>query len=129
MKKLQTIRVSKSRRRFSLLFSLLIIFSPASFAQTHSFDVFTYQPPPFFTKSSLPSRLQFSMVNKDGTFCTITLYKSGPAKEDSTYLMAQWNRVVVKTLTGASVVFAFSDKSFKGPVEAFSANLHLKDQQ
>ena len=33
-----------------------------------------------------------------------------------------------KTKTTACVVFAFSDKMFKGPIENFSKNLHLTDQ-
>jgi hypothetical protein len=142
------------------------------FAQTDSFDVFTYQPPAFFTKSELPSRAQFNLTNNDTSFCTITLYKSRPAKEDLLKdVMSQWNEQVVKRLakptkkplkilteqlwdgwtstlaignfyqrkkkcvvmlysfrknaTTACAVFAFSDKSFKGPVELFSKNLHL----
>jgi hypothetical protein len=74
-----------------------------SFAQTSSFDVFTCQPPEFFTKSELPSRLQFNMTNKDGSFCTITLYKSLPAKEDVMKdVTSQWNEQVVKRLTKAN---------------------------
>ncbi len=149
--------------------------TPAGFAQTNSFDVFTYQAPEFFTKSELPSRVQFHLTNKDGSFCTITLYKSLPAKEDILkVVMSQWNEEVVKrlskadkkpsrTLTGqvldgwtsalsignfyqtkkkcvvmlytfsnnktsACAVYAFSDKTFKGPIELFSKNLHLHTQ-
>jgi hypothetical protein len=144
-------------------------------AQTDSFDVFTYQPPEFFSKSVLPSRAQFSMTNKDGNFCTITLYKSQPAKDDVMKdIVSQWNDQVVKRLAKADkkpvrvmteqlwdgwvstlaignfhqgkkkcvvmlqsfrknqasvcAVFALSDKIFKGPVENFSRNLHLKNQ-
>jgi hypothetical protein len=143
-----------------------------AFAQTDSFDVFTYQAPEFFTKSELPSRVQFHLTNKDGSFCTITLYKSLPAKENLLKVaMSQWNEQVVKRLAKADkkptqiltgkdwdgwpsalsignfyqnkkkcvvmlytfsnnkiascAVYAFSDKSFKGPIELFSKNLHL----
>ena len=150
---------------FSLLCSVCI-------AQTDSFDVFTFQKPEFFTKSELPSRVQFSLTNKDGSFCLITLYKSQPAKEDILKdITGQWNEQVVKRLTKADkkpqrilteqmwdgwastlgignfyhkkkksvimlnsfrsnkttacVVFAFTDKTFKGPIDNFSKNLHL----
>ncbi|MFC0774880.1 hypothetical protein [Terrimonas alba] len=146
------------------------------FAQTDSFDVFTYQPPEFFTKSVLSSEVHFTMTNKDGSFCTITLYKSLPSKTDVMKdVISQWNERVVKRLTKANkkparimteqlwdgwvstlaignfyqnkkkcvvmlhsfrknqsttcAVFAFSDKIFKGPVEDFSQNLHLINQQ
>lgn len=143
-------------------------------AQTDSFDVFTYQPPEFFTKSSLPSRVQFNLTNNDTSFCTITIFKSMAAKEDIMKdVLSQWNEQVVKRLNKAikkplkimtdklwdgwtstlaignfyqskkkcvvmlysfkknkitaCVVFELSDKSFKGPVELFSKNLHLKN--
>jgi len=142
-------------------------------AQTDSFDVFTYQPPEFFTKSELPSRVQFAHSNNDTSFCTITLYKSQTAKADVMKdVLSQWNEQVVKRLDKANkkplkitteklwdgwasilaignfyqnkkkavvmlnsfrknkmtacVVFAMSDKNFKGVVENFSKNLHLK---
>lgn len=145
-----------------------------SFTQTDSFDVFTYNPPEFFTKSELSSRLKFNMTNEDGSFCTITMYKSHPAKEDVMKdVTSQWNEQVVKRLskadkkpakimteqlwdgwsstlaignfyqnkrkavvmlysfrknkTTACAVFEMSDKIFKGPVEKFSQNLHLKN--
>ena len=144
-------------------------------AQTGSFDVFTYQPPEFFTKSELPSRVQFNLVNNDTSFCTIKLYKSQTAKADVMKdVLSQWNEQVVKRLAKASkkplktmteqmwegwastlaignfyknkkkavvmlysfrknkttafVVYEMSDKSFKGPVELFSKNLHLKNK-
>ena len=159
-------------KRSVLMYATLFFLSVQCFAQTNSFDVFTYQPPEFFTKSELPSRVQFNMTNKDGSFCTITMYKSFPAKEDVMKdVISQWNEQVVKRLTKANkkparimteqlwdgwvstlaignfyqnkkkcvvmlhsfrknnitacVVFAFSDKIFKGPVELFSKNLHL----
>lgn len=143
---------------------------------TDSFDVFTYKPPEFFTKSELPSSVQFNFTNNDTSFCTITLYKSLPAKEDVMKdITSQWNEQVVKRLakankkpakimteqlwdgwastlaignyyqnkkkcvvllysfrknkTTACAVFEMSDKSFKGPVELFSKNLHLINQQ
>ncbi len=146
------------------------------FAQTDSFDVFTYQPPEFFAKSVLSSEVHFNMTNKDGSFCTIILYKSRPAKKDVMQdVTTQWNEQVVKRLskadkkpsrvytqqmwdgwastiaignfyqnkkkcvvmlssfrknqTSVCAVFMFSDKIFKGPVESFSKNLHLINQQ
>lgn len=149
-----------------------LLFSSLCMAQTDSFDVFTYQKPEFFTKSVLPSRVQFSLTNKDGSFCLITLYKSQPAKEDILKdITSQWNEQVVKRMTKADkkpqrilteqmwdgwastlgignfyhkkkksvimlnsfrndkttacVVFAFTDKIFKGSVESFSKNLHF----
>jgi len=145
-------------------------------AQTDSFDVFTYQPPEFFTKNKLPSRVMFNLTNNDTSFCTITLYKNIPANADIMKdVISQWNEQVVKRLTKANkkparimteqlwdgwastlaignfyqnkkkcivmlysfrknqtsacAVFAFSDKIFKGPVEGFSKNLHLINQQ
>ena len=72
------------------------------FSQTHSFDVFTYQPPEFFTKSQLPSRVQFNLTNNDTGFCSITLYKSMPAKADIMKdIMRQWNDQVIKRLPKA----------------------------
>ena len=80
----------------------LLIMSEA-FLQTNSFDVFTYQPPDFFTKSELPSKVQWSMKNNDTSFCLITIYKSRPAKEDIMKdVTAQWNEQVVKQLTKAN---------------------------
>ena len=145
-------------------------------AQTNSFDVFTYRPPEFFTKSELPSRVQWSIKNNDTGFCLITIYKSQPSKADVMKdVMAQWNEYVLKQLNKANkkpgrilteqlwdgwastlaignfyqnkkkaavmlysfrkdkvatcAVFAFSDKIFKGPIEKFSKNLHLINQQ
>lgn len=159
-----------------LLFITMITLVSVGFAQTDSFDVFTYQPPAFFTKSELPSRVQFNLTNNDTNICTITLYKSWPAKEDLLKdVMSQWNEQIVKRLAKpakrplkilteqlwdswastlaignfyqnkkkcvvmlhsfrknkitACAVFAFSDKLFKGPVELFSKNLHLINQQ
>ena len=72
------------------------------FAQADSFDVFKYQLPEFFTKSELPSRVQFNMTNNDTSFCTITLNKSWPAKADVMKdVMSQWNEQVVKRLAKA----------------------------
>jgi hypothetical protein len=144
------------------------------YAQTDSFDVFTYLAPEFFSKSELQSGVQFNLTNKDGSFCTITLYSSQPSKADVIKDVAsQWSKQVVKRLgkadkkparvlteqlwdgwvstlaignfyygkrkcivmlnsfrkdqISACAVFAFSDKIFKGPVENFSRNLHLKN--
>lgn len=83
---------------------LMMIFTTVNiFSQTSGFDVFTYQPPEFFTKSELPSRVQFNITNNDTSFCTITLYKSLPAKADVMKdVTSQWNDQVVKRLTKAS---------------------------
>ncbi len=71
--------------------------------QRDSFDVFTYQQPEFFTKSELPSRVQFNLTNSDTSFCTITLYKSMPANYDVTGdVLSQWNEQVVKRLAKAN---------------------------
>jgi len=157
---------------FFSLFSSLCIAQTDSIAQIDSFDVFTYQIPEFFTKSELPSRVQLTMTNEDGSFCLITMYKSQPAKADILKdITSQWNEQVLKRLTKADkkpqkilteqmwegwattlgignfyhnkkkavvmlnsfrygkktacVVFAFTDKIFKGPVQHFSKNLHL----
>lgn len=79
---------------------LMMIFTTVNiFSQPSGFDVFTYQPPEFFTKSELPSRVQFNITNNDTSFCTITLYKSLPAKADVMKdVISQWNQQVVKRL-------------------------------
>lgn len=157
------------------LFITIITFVTDSFAQRESFDVFTYQPPEFFTKSVLPTAIQYHLKNNDTSFCTIILYNSQPAKADAIQdILSQWNKQVVKRLTKADkkpgrilteqlwdgwastlaignfyyykkkcvvmlnsfrkekntvcAVFAFSDNNFKGVVENFSANLHLKNK-
>ncbi len=82
----------------------LIIFVPyASFAQTNSFDVFTFQSPEHFIKSELPSRAQWRMKNKDASFCVITVYKSLSAKDDIVKdATAQRKERVVKQLNKAN---------------------------
>ena len=159
-----------------LILFITIVALKNVFAQTDSFDVFTYQLPEFFAKSELSSGVHFNMTNKDGSFCTIRLCKSQVAKEDVMKdVINQWNKHVVKRLTKANkkplkilteqlwdgwvstlaignfyqnkkkcvvmlhsfrndqtsacAVFAFSNKIFKGPVEDFSQNLHLINQQ
>jgi hypothetical protein len=88
------------KKYFLIIFILFVAIN--DFAQTSTFDVFTYLPPEFFTKTELPSRLQFSLANKDGSFCLITLYKSQPAKEDILKdISSQWNEQVVKRLNKA----------------------------
>lgn len=85
-----------------LLAIIEILVTAQAFAQTDSFDVFTYQPPEFFTKSELPSRVQMNMTNNDTSFCTITLCKSLPAKADVMKdITSQWNEQVVKRLAKA----------------------------
>jgi len=159
-----------------LIFMTLSLVSMQCIAQSDSFDVFTYKSPEYFTRSELPSRVQFNLTNSDTSFCTITLYKSQRAKADLMKdVKSQWNEYVVKHLSkadkkpgrvlteqlwdgwastvaignyyqgkkkcvvmlnsftkdkiSACVVFALSDKSFKGPVELFSKELHLKNKQ
>lgn len=87
-----------------MLICFCVLF-PASVlvAQSDSFDVFTYQPPEFFAKSELPSEIHFTMTNKDGSFCTITLHKSQPSKKDVMKdVISQWNEQVVKRLAKAN---------------------------
>ncbi len=155
-----------------ILFISTIACVKKGFAQTDSFSVFTYRPPEFFTKSNLPSGLQFNHTNNDTSFCIITLYKSQPAKDSVIHdVKSQWNEYILSQLNKADkkpariytqqlwdgwistvaignfyqnkkkavvmlnsfrkgnttvcVVFAFSDKSFKGVVDKFSKNLHL----
>jgi len=162
----------KMKKYILTTFITILVYITQGFAQTESFDVFTYQSPAFFTKSELPSRVQFNLTNNDTSFCTITLYKNLPAKADVMKdIISQWNEQVVKRLAKANkkpsrilteqlwdgwvstlaignfyqnkkksvvmlnsfrkdtltacVVFAFSDKNFKGVVESFSKNLHL----
>lgn len=86
-----------------VLTSLIIFVTYASFVQTNSFDVFTFQSPEHFIKSELPSRVQWSMKNNDTSFCLITIYKSRPAKEDIMKdVTAQWKEQVVKQLNKAN---------------------------
>jgi hypothetical protein len=162
-------------KTYIVLSTLLLLLQTRCFAQADSFDVFSYQSPEFFTKTELPSSLQFSLSNADGHFCTLTLYKKQPAKKDGMKdVISQWNEQVVKRLTRANkkpakimtdqpwdgwastlaignfyqnkkkcivmlfsfrkdqstacAVFAFTDRIFKGTVEAFSRNLQLNDQ-
>ena len=86
---------------FIFFISMLTSLS-GSVAQTNSFDVFTYQPAEFFTKSELPSRVQWSLKNNDTSFCFITIYKSRPAQNDiMKEVLSQWNEQVVKQLNKA----------------------------
>ena len=152
--------------------SLLSVFLPCA-AQTDTFDVFTYQAPEFFTKSELPSKIQFSLTNNDSSFCTISIYKSQTSKADVMKdIKRQWSQHIFKQLTKAGkeparilteqlwdgwastlaignfyqnkkkcvvmlnsfkkdkvtacVVYAFSDNSFKVPIELFSKTLQLR---
>ena len=82
---------------------IILLAATDVFAQPDSFEVFSYQPPEFFTKSELSAEVHFTMTNKDGSFCTITLYKSQPAKKDVMKdVISQWNEQVVKRLTKAN---------------------------
>jgi len=162
-------------KNISLIISVFLLSFFDAVAQTDSFDVFTYQAPKFFTKSVLPSRLQFNLTNSDTSFCNITVYKSQVANSGGSEMTRQWNEHVVKKLTkadkkpqqvlsgkqwdgwahtlaignfyqnkkkcvvmlnsftkdkvAACVVFVMSDKSFKEPVESFSKQLHLNNNE
>ena len=160
------------KKQLLIFFISTLTILTGSSAQTDNFDIFNYQPPEFFTKNELPSRLQWSLKNNDTSFCVITIYKSQPAKDEIMKdVISQWNEQVIKRLTKANkkplkimteqmwdgwastlaignfyqnkkkavvmlhsfrkdktiacVVYTLSDKSFKGPVETFSKNLHL----
>jgi hypothetical protein len=79
------------------LTQFLVFAAISIYAQTDSFDVFTYLAPEFFSKTKLQSGVQFNLTNKDGSFCTISLYNSQPAKVDVIKDVAsQWNKQVVK---------------------------------
>jgi len=89
-------------KHFTFLFMAFLFVHFTSVAQADSFDVFTYRPPEFFIKSALPSRVQFNLTNSDTSFCTITLYKSLPAKTDVMKdVISQWNEQVLKRLSKA----------------------------
>lgn len=91
------------KKNIHLLFITWVSIVSDGFSQTGSFDVFIYRAPEFFTKSELPSRVQFHLTNKDGSFCFITLYKSLPAKADILKdALSHWNERVVKRLTRAN---------------------------
>jgi hypothetical protein len=99
-----------------ILLILLSIIGVASvgIAQTDSFDIYRYQAPELFTKSELPSRVQFSMKNNDTSFCIITIYQSQPAKGDAMKdVIAQWNEQVLKRL----------NKADKKPARVFTQQL------
>lgn len=160
------------KKIFLTLLISMTVFVTGSFAQTGNFSVFIYQPPEFFTKTNLPSGLQFNLTNNDTSFCIITLYKSQPAKDSVLHdVKSQWNEYVLNKLSKADkkpariyteqtwdgwistvaignfyqsnkkavvmlssfrkdkatacVVYAFSDKNFKGVIDKFSKNLHL----
>ena len=90
------------KKQLLIFFISTLTLLTGSAAQTDTFNVFTYQPPEFFTKNELPSRLQFNLTNNDTSFCTITLYKSQPAKADVMKdVISQWNEQVVKRLSKA----------------------------
>jgi len=90
-------------KTIGLLILSFIVFVNESPAQTSNFDVFTYQSPEFFTKSELSSGVQFKLRNNDTSICTITLYKSLPAKVDVMKdILNQWNEKVTTRLTKAN---------------------------
>lgn len=81
--------------------SLLITVTTA-LAQTDSFDVYKYQTPQFFTRTVLPSKVQFSYKENDTTFCIISIYKSQRSQGDTLKdITAQWNEYVVKPFSKA----------------------------
>jgi hypothetical protein len=89
-------------RKQIYLTAILYIICSAVFAQKDSLDVFYYQQPEFFTKSEFPSRVEYSLQNKDGSFCTITIYKSSLSEGDTLKtIMQQWNDQVFNILTKA----------------------------
>ena len=88
-------------KKFALVILVFLLSFIRGVAQTDSFNVFTYQAPQFFTKSILPSRVQFSFTNNDTSFCTITIYKSQVASSGTSEMTRQWNEHVVKKLTRA----------------------------
>jgi hypothetical protein len=159
-------------KKFKLIFAILLAGFLQGYAQTGSFDVFSYQAPKFFTESVLPSRVQFNLTNNDTSFCTIILYKGQTSKADiKQEIYSKWMGYVVKQFARADkkpqrilteqlwdgwastiaignfyqnkkkcvvilnsftkdkitacVVYAMSDKSFKGTTELFSKELHL----
>src|SRR5688500_5454264 len=86
-----------------IIFLTLLALKKNALAQTDSFDVYIYHAPEFFTKSEFSSEVHFNMTNKDGSFCTITLYKSQSAKKDVMKdVTSQWNEQVVKRLAKAN---------------------------
>ncbi|MGZ8559519.1 MAG: hypothetical protein ACXWWC_14340 [Chitinophagaceae bacterium] len=90
------------KKQLLIFFISTLTLLTGSSAQTDSFDVFTYQPPEFFTKNELPLRVQFNLTNNDTSFCTITLYKRRSAKADVMKdVLSQWNEQVVKRLSKA----------------------------
>ena len=90
------------KKNLLILFISMIACETNAFTQTGSFSVFTYQPPEFFTKSELPSRVRFNLTNNDTSFCTITLYKSQPAKDSVLHdVKNQWNEYVLNQLNKA----------------------------
>ena len=91
------------KKNILLLFITSIGIASAAIGQTDSFDVFLYQAPPLFSKSEMASEVQFNLTNKGGSFCTIALYKSLPAKADILKdAVSHWNEQVVKRLTAAT---------------------------
>lgn len=154
---------------------IFLITTSCALAQSDSFDVYKYKTPQYFTRTVLPSKVQFSYKEKDTTFCIISIFKSQRSQGDTLKdITAQWNEYVVKPFskadkkpgkimndqvvvdgwgssmaignfyqnkkkcvvfitsfrkgnTTACVVYAFSYKLARGPVETFSKNLHLKN--
>lgn len=90
-------------KKYGLICITSLLLHSHCYTQNNVFDVFTYVSPLLFSKSELPSRTLFKLTNNDGNFCTITLYKSTPAKSDAMKdVIGQWNEQVVKKLTKAN---------------------------
>ena len=87
-----------------LVFMIMLSSIPV-FSQTHSFDIFMYQSPDFFTRNELTTMVQFNLTNNDTSFCSITLYKSRPAKADAKEdVVSGWNKLVKKRFSKADKI-------------------------
>ena len=60
-----------------IFFSLMIVISLKSMAQTETFDIATYTPPKDFKKESKQGVVIYTHVNTTtGSFCVIAIYAS-----------------------------------------------------
>jgi len=55
---------------FASLYLVLSFLTVQDFAQTDGFDIFSFQPFEFFTKSKLLTRQPFNLSDDDTSFCT-----------------------------------------------------------
>jgi hypothetical protein len=89
-------------KKFTLCSIAILIAWFNCYAQADSFDVFTYTPPEFFTRTAKPAEVIFRMANNDSSICTITIFKSRPAKKTAGKDVAsQWKEQVAGRLTRA----------------------------